>query len=102
MMVNEDVTDVVRAEEALRRSEDELRLVIDTIPVMAWTLRPDGVVDFLNRRWTDYSGLSLEQFIADPTSPIHPEDVPRALERWRVQLGVGEGYDDEMRLRRAD
>jgi two-component system sensor histidine kinase UhpB len=102
VIVNEDVTDRVRAEEALRRSEDELRLVIDTIPVMAWTLGPDGTVDFLNRRWTEYSGLSLEQFIADPTGPMHPEDVPRALERWRVQLEAGEAYDDEMRLRRAD
>jgi PAS domain S-box-containing protein len=102
VIVNEDVTDRVRAEEALRRSEDELRLVIDTIPVMAWTLRPDGVVDFLNRRWIEYSGLSLEQYVADPTGVIHPEDVTRVLERWRVQLGIGEAYDDEMRLRRAD
>jgi len=102
VIVNEDVTDRVRAEEALRRSEDELRLVIDTIPVMAWTLRPDGVVDFLNRRWIEYSGLSLEQYVADPTGLIHPEDVTRVLERWRVQLGIGEAYDDEMRLRRAD
>jgi PAS domain S-box-containing protein len=102
VIVNEDVTDRVRAEEALRRSEDELRLVVDTIPVMAWTLGADGIVDFLNRRWTEYSGLSLEHYVSDPTGPIHPEDATRVLERWRVQLGIGEGYDDEMRLRRAD
>jgi PAS domain S-box-containing protein len=91
-----------RAEEALRQSEDRLRLVIDTIPVMAWSLQPDGIVDFLNQRWMDYAGLSLEEYVADPMGPIHPEDIPRVTERWLVQMAVGEGYDDEMRLRRAD
>lgn len=102
VVVNEDVTDRIRAEEALRRSEDELRRVIDTVPVMAWTLRPDGVVDFLNQRWIDYAGLTLEQYVADPTGIIHPEDSPRVVDRWRAQMTRGEGYDDEMRLRRAD
>ena len=83
-------------------AEDPIRLIIDTIPVMAWSLRPDGVVDFLNQRWTDYTGLSLRQFVANPTGPIHPDDSPRALERWQVQMVRDEAYDDEMRLRRAD
>jgi PAS domain S-box-containing protein len=102
VIVNEDVTDRVRAEEALRQSEDEFRRVIDAIPVMAWTVGPDGNVDFLNRRWTEYSGLSFEEYIAEPTRPIHPDDVARVLENWRVQLEAGEVYDDVMRLRRAD
>lgn len=50
----QDITERRQAEDALRRREDELRLVIDTIPVMAWTVRPDGRVDFLSRRWIDY------------------------------------------------
>jgi len=98
----QDITERRRAEEALRRSERELRLVIDTIPVMAWTLRPDGVVDFLNRRWVDFSGVSLEQYVADPAGPIHPEDAPRVFEKWRAQMAIGKAYDDEMRLRGAD
>ncbi|HEX4629373.1 MAG TPA: PAS domain S-box protein [Chthoniobacterales bacterium] len=102
VFVNEDVTDRIRAEEALRRSEDELRRAIDTIPVMAWTLQPDGVVDFLNQRWMDYAGLSLEQYVADPTGPVHPEDIPRVMEKWRVQKARAEGYDEELRLRSAD
>ena len=84
------------------RAEDRIRLIIDTIPVMAWSLRPDGIVDFLNQRWMDYTGLSLGEYVADPTGPIHPEDAPGALERWRVQMARDEGYDDEMRLRGAD
>jgi PAS domain S-box-containing protein len=102
VVVNEDVTERVRAEDQLRRAEDELHLVINTILVMAWTVRPDGVVDFLNQRWLNYTGLSLEQYVVDPTGPIHPEDIARVFGKWRVQMAIGEAYDDEMRLRRAD
>jgi PAS domain S-box-containing protein len=84
------------------RAGDRIRLIIDTIPVMAWSVRPDGIVDFLNQRWMDYTGLSLGQYVADPTGPIHPEDTPRVLERWRSQMARDETYDDEMRLRGAD
>jgi PAS domain S-box-containing protein len=97
-----EITDRKRAEEALRRSEDRIRSIIDAIPVMAWSLQPDGIVDFLNQRWTDYVGLSLEQYVEEPMRPIHPEDIPRVLENWRVRMAAGEGYEDEMRLRRRD
>ena len=61
------------------RAEDRIRLIIDTIPVMTWSVRPDGIVDFLNQRWMDYTGLSLGQYVIDPTGPIHPDDIPRVL-----------------------
>jgi len=86
----------------LRRSEDRIRLIIDTIPTMAWSVRPDGTVDFLNQRWLDYTGLSLEQYVQEPTGPIHPADIPRVIERWLAEMAVGEPYEEEMRLRRAD
>jgi PAS domain S-box-containing protein len=97
-----DIEDRKRAEDALRRSEDHLRLVIDTIPVMAWSLRTDGVVDFLNQRWMDYSGVSLEQYVEEPTRPVHPADIPRVMEKWLADMVAGEPNEDEMRLRRAD
>ncbi len=87
-----------RSEDALRRSEDRNRLIIDTIPTMAWSVRPDGVVDFLNQRWVDYTGLSLEQYVEEPTRPIHPEDVSRVIEKWLADIARGEPYEAEMRL----
>ena len=102
LSIARDITKRKQAEDALRRSEDHLRLVIDAIPTMAWSLGPDGVVDFLNQRWMDYTGLSLEKFNEAPMGPIHPEDVPRVEERWRMEIAIGEPYDEEMRLRRAD
>jgi PAS domain S-box-containing protein len=90
------------AEEAVKQAEDRIRLVIDTIPTMAWSLRPDGVLDFLNQRWLDYTGLSLQEAIEEPTRTVHPEDLPRVMEKWLVVKDTSEAYEDEMRLRRAD
>jgi PAS domain S-box-containing protein len=97
-----EITERKRAEEALRRSEDRLRLVIDTIPIMAWSVQPDGTVDFVNRRWLDYTGLSFEEEIERPTRAIHPEDLPRVIEKWRADMADGRASEDEMRMQGAD
>ena len=85
-----------------RQREDHLRLVIDTIPTMAWTVLPDGALDFVNRRWQEYTGVSSEEAREDSTGTVHPEDRPGAVEKWLVNIATGEPYEDEMRLRRAD
>lgn len=97
-----DISKLKRAKEVLRQSEEHLRLIIDTITAMAWTVRPDGAVDFINQQWLDYTGLSFEAEIEQPTRVIHPEDLPRVMERWLPELAAGESHEDEMRLRRAD
>jgi len=91
-----------RAAQALRYSDEVLQLVIDTIPTMAWTVRPDGVVDFVNQRWLDYTGLSFEEEIEEPTRAVHPEDLPKVMEKWLAHMAAGESFEDEMRLRQAD
>src|SRR5258708_5208035 len=90
------------AGEGLPENEDRLRLIIDTIPVMAWTVRPDGAVDFLSKRWLCYTGISLEEEIERPTRVMHPEDLPRVMERWFADMAAGEPHEDEMRLLGAD
>jgi PAS domain S-box-containing protein len=89
-------------EQSLRRNESELRLVIDTIPAMAWSLLPDGRLEFLNRPWLDYTGLTLAEAIEDGTATLHPDDLANALARWKEAVASGQGYADEMRIRRAD
>jgi PAS domain S-box-containing protein len=88
--------------EDLKRAEGRIRLIINTIPTMVWTLLPDGTVDFVNQGWLDYTGLSLEQEIENPTRPVHPEDLPRVMEKWLADLAAGEPSEEEVRLRRAD
>jgi len=85
-----------------RQKEDLLRLVIDTIPTMAWSLLPDGAVEFVNQRWLDYTGLSLEEALEDAIHIVHPEDLPSVMEKWSVDMAAGETCEYEMRLRRAD
>src|SRR6266852_3775760 len=88
--------------EDLKRAEDRVRLIIDTIPTMVWTLQPDGAVDFVNQRWQEYTGLTMEEEIEDPASPVHPEDLPGVMEKWLADLAAGVASEDEIRLRRAD
>src|SRR5882672_1664546 len=85
-----------------KRAEDRVRLIINTIPVMAWSIRADGAVDFVNQRWLEYTGLTLEEEIENPTRAVHPEDLPRVMEKWLVDMAAGKPSEDEMRLQRAD
>jgi len=86
----------------LKGAEDRIGLIINTIPMMVWTLQPDGAIDFVNQRWMDYTGLSLVEEREDPTRPVHPEDLPRVMKKWLADIAAGEASEDEMRLRRAD
>src|SRR5882762_9057376 len=90
------------AEKASNTIEERMRLIIDTIPTMAWSLRPDGAVDFVNQRWMEYTGLSLEEALEDSKRIVHPEDLPRAVEKWLPDMVAGNPHEDEMRLQRAD
>ncbi len=86
-----------------RRSEDRFRLVIDTAPAMLHTARPDGYVDFFNKRWLEYVGVALEEFWGwQWTNVIHPEDVVDVAGKWRSSVATGRPFEAEARLRRAD
>src|SRR5216117_520967 len=91
------------AEDALRRREDYLRLTIDTIPVLAWCTGPDGSTEFLNQRWLDYTGLTIEEARGWGWKvAIHSNDLPRLLDVWKELLASGKPGELEARLQRAD
>ena len=76
---------------------------VDAIPTLAWSARPDGSAEFLNRRWLDYTGLSAEE-ASDWgwTAALHTEDRDRLMDFWRRLLDSGETGEIEARLRRYD
>jgi PAS domain S-box-containing protein len=90
------------AADAVKQADDRMRLIIDTIPTMVWSLRPDGVLDFVNQRWLDYTGLFFEEGIKDSMRVVHPDDSSRVMEKWLIDIGGGKPSEDEMRLRRSD
>jgi PAS domain S-box-containing protein len=86
----------------LKKSEDRLRVLIETIPALAWTSLADGSNDFSNQRLLEYMGISLEQMQgAGWTTPFHPEDIGEHLDKWRSALATGEPFENEARVRRA-
>ncbi|MHB8214850.1 MAG: two-component regulator propeller domain-containing protein [Candidatus Sulfotelmatobacter sp.] len=86
----------------VRRQEKKLRDVIETMPTFAWTAWPDGSVDFVNRHWQEYTGLSTERTVGSGwQEAAHPEDVARNVEKWRAALATGEPFEDEVRYKRA-
>jgi PAS domain S-box-containing protein len=100
LVVCEDITEQKRAEDAARRSEKELREVIETIPAMAWSALPDGSNTFVNRQWAEFTGLSAVQS-SGWENTVHPEDLDGHREKWRECLSSGQPFEHETRLRRT-
>ena len=64
---------------------------------------PDGYVDFFNKRWLEYVGVSLEEIWGwQWTNVIYPEDVADVVGKWRSSVASGRPFEAEARLRRAD
>ena len=83
--------------------DNEIGPIADILPGLVWCARPDGRVELLNRRWREYTGLDLgQQSHAEWQATIHPQDLPRWLERWRSISTSNQPWDMELRLRRFD
>src|SRR3984957_8618149 len=80
-----------------------LRALIDSLPALIHTGRPDGYLDFFNQRWLQFVGLRLEELEGWKwTSAVHRDDVAALIARWRACLASGEPLGFEARVRRAD
>jgi PAS domain S-box-containing protein len=100
-MVLTDIDDRKRAEDALRASEQDFRLIVDTIPGLVWTMTADGEVELVNQQMLGYFGKTPEE-LKEWTLFLHPDDRARVMAYWRGTTESGQAYDVEHRLRRAD
>ena len=98
-----DIDERKRAEQTLGASERSLKLIIDTIPALAWSARPDGSVEFFNQHYLDFIGLSGEEASGwGWTAAVHPDDLDGLAAAWQRMTASEATGDAEARLRRYD
>lgn len=105
-----DIEDRKRAEDALKEtrlallaSQENLRLIIDSLPVLAWVARPDGGAEFVNRRWAEYVGVDAEQILEWGFLDFyHPDDVQHMVAVWKDALESKDQMELKGRIRRHD
>jgi formate hydrogenlyase transcriptional activator len=98
-----DITGRKQAEEKIRRSEIELRQILDLAPQHVAVLGPDRSRFYLNQPALDYWGLTLEEWQgADMDTLLHPQDAQRVMRECLDKFRSGSPYEFEARLRRRD
>ena len=86
-----------------RGAEQEIRQTVDTVPALIARYRPDGFMDFRNKNWREYTGLSQDNFEGRRWgSALHPDDEEMVEREWREHIATGEPFELEQRLRKAD
>jgi formate hydrogenlyase transcriptional activator len=98
-----DVTEQEELTQALRKSEEALRLVVNGIGALVTTYTADGELEFGNQQVLDFFGMTLEE-MKDwrNNGNIHPDDLNRVAACWAHSLATGQPYDDVHRYRRYD
>jgi PAS domain S-box-containing protein len=91
----QDVTDQ-------REAAERMRAFADSMPQLAWVAGADGRNQFSNRRWAEYTGVTLHGTEHSWLGYVHPDDLGRVLEAWRIASASGQPYEVEYRLRRHD
>jgi len=84
----------------LRKQEEKFREAVETMPGLAFVARADGYRSFVNKSWIDYTGIPAEQALGSGwQAAIHPDDLKRVLEKWRMSSAKGEAFEYETRQR---
>ena len=95
-----DISDQKRAEEALRLSEERYQVTADSLPHLIWSSKPDGTTEYLNNRWHEETGFTLEQTGHEGwTYFLAPEDREPCLEKWKTAIQSGETFQSECRFK---
>ena len=98
-----DITEQRAAEMALRAGEAQIRVLINSLPQLLWSSRPEGYCDYFSPQWSRYTGLPPEQlFGMGWLSTVHPEDRDNVEAAWAQLIGGSLPYDLEYRIRRKD
>jgi PAS domain S-box-containing protein len=98
-----DITERRKAEEALRFSEQQYRHFTDTVPAIVFTAGAERHCEYVNQRWTDYTGLSPEESLGDRWRVVlHPDDLEPTIQRWLQARREKVPFEWLYRYRRKD
>ncbi|QOY93042.1 PAS domain S-box protein [Massilia sp. UMI-21] len=96
---NMDITAQVAAEHAMKDSEAKFRLIANVIPQMVWSADAGGRSDYVNTRWSEFTGVPEQRIAGDGWADIvHPDDLPELRARWGHSVATGEPFEVEHRL----
>ena len=102
-IVFDDISEIKRAEEALRASEEQFRNLANAIPQLCWMADANGSIFWYNERWYEYTGTTLEQMEGWGWQSVHdPDALPLVMERWGDSLAMGSLFDMVFPIRGAD
>src|SRR5215475_6532509 len=98
-----EVNERKQVQESLAGSERRFKRLIEALPGIVWMSDETGAVTYKNDRWTDLTGLMIEEGLGDSwADAIHPEDLPRVMAKWKQSVATGAPHEAPHRYRRAD
>ena len=97
-----DIDERKRAEQALRESERELRQLVDSVPGMIAVGDAMGKLHYANKRLLDFLGMTTDELAASFVAPIHPDERETMQNEWLRSSAIGQAVEVVQRLRRFD
>jgi two-component system phosphate regulon sensor histidine kinase PhoR len=99
--MNEELEDIVEERtKDLLVSREYFKFLADNIPVIIWTADTEGKLDYVNRRWVEYTGFDLEESKTKQSELVHPDDLEKSSSVWRDAIKLKQKHEQEFRFKR--